>query len=164
MLQARDILTELRKAGVTHVVGLPDNGSRALYELLWADPDIEVVQVSREGEAFGLASGLYLGGRHPLVLIQNTGLLESGDALRGTAYNMQIPLVMLIGYRGYEGMRSGGPRVDTAALFTEPTLEAWNVPCFTLLSAADLAHIAAAFERAAATSLPAALLFPGELS
>lgn len=164
LLQAQGILTELKKANVTHVVGLPDNGSRALYELLWDDPELEVIQVSREGEAFGLASGLYLGGRRPMVVIQNTGLLEAGDAFRGTAYNMRIPLVVLIGYRGYEGLQSGAGRVDTAALFTEPTLGAWNIPHSTLLTAADLGQIPAAFERAAATSLPAALLFAGELS
>ena len=107
MIEASALLAEIKKNGVTHVVGVPDNGSRALYEQLWADPDIQVVLVTREGEAFALASGLYVGGAKPLVLIQNTGFFEAGDAFRGTAFNMSIPLVMIIGYRGYKSMEPG---------------------------------------------------------
>jgi len=162
LVQAQGIIAELKKHGVTHVVGVPDNGSRALYEALWADPQIEVVMVSREGEAFALASGLYLGGKQPLVLIQNTGFFEAGDGFRGTAYNMQIPLVMLIGYRGYKTMEPGALRVDTAATFFEPTLTAWNIPYSILHTDDDLEQISAAFQRAAETSLPAAVLMPEE--
>ena len=162
MVQAQGIIAELKKHGVTHVVGVPDNGSRALYEALWADPQIEVVMVSREGEAFALASGLYLGGKQPLVLIQNTGFFEAGDGFRGTAYNMQIPLVMLIGYRGYKTMEPGALRVDTTATFFEPTLTAWNIPYSILHTDDDLEQISAAFQRAAETSLPAAVLMPEE--
>ncbi len=162
MVRAQGIIAELKKHGVTHVVGVPDNGSRALYEALWADPQIEVVMVSREGEAFALASGLYLGGKQPLVLIQNTGFFEAGDGFRGTAYNMQIPLVMLIGYRGYKTMEPGALRVDTAATFFEPTLTAWNIPYSILHTDDDLEQISAAFQRATETSMPAAVLMPEE--
>ena len=162
LVRAQGIIAEFKKHGVTHVVGVPDNGSRALYEALWANPQIEVVMVSREGEAFALASGLYLGGKQPLVLIQNTGFFEAGDGFRGTAYNMQIPLVMLIGYRGYKTMEPGALRVDTAATFFEPTLTAWNIPYSILHTDDDLEQISAAFQRAAETSLPAAVLMPEE--
>ena len=84
-MRAARILEQLKNNGVTHAVGVPDNGSRALFEQLWSEPAIQVVPVTREGEAFALASGLYLGGKQPVVLIQNTGFLEAGDALRGCA-------------------------------------------------------------------------------
>ena len=109
MISAAKIIAALERHGITHVLGVPDNGSCVLYERLWEHDTIEVILTSREGEAYGLASGLYLGGAYPLVLIQNTGFLEAGDALRGTAYNMGIPLVMLVGYRGYATMAPGAP-------------------------------------------------------
>lgn len=163
MIEASALLAEIKKNGVTHVVGVPDNGSRALYEELWADPEIQVVLVTREGEAFALASGLYLGGAKPLVLIQNTGFFEAGDAFRGTAFNMSIPLVMIIGYRGYKSMEPGAERVDTAATFFEPTLKAWNVPYYAIHHTSESDQLSAAFSKAAATSLPAAAIYPGEL-
>ena len=159
MLSAELLLNQIKSHGVTHVVGLPDNGSRALFEALWEEPAIDVINVSREGEAFALASGLYLGGRKPLVAIQNTGFLETGDAFRGTAYNMGIPLVMLLGYRGYGTMAPGAERVDTAATFFEPTLKAWKIPYSMLFEDAEIEPgLRSAFSGAESTSLPAAVL------
>ncbi len=162
MVQAKLILDELRKQRITHVVGVPDNGSRVLFEQLLADPAIELILVSREGEAFGVAAGLWVGGARPLVLIQNTGFLEAGDAFRGTVYNMAIPLVMLVGYRGYKTLKPGAPRVDTAASFFEPTLKAWDIPYTLLFDDQDVDQIPAAFAKAAQTSMPAAVVLVEE--
>ena len=162
MPSARLILEELKKWDITHVVGLPDNGSRALYKLLRAESGIRVISVCREGEAYALSSGLYVGGKRPLVLIQNTGLLESGDGLRGTAYNMSIPLVSLIGYRGYGSLTPGPARVDTAASFLEPTLKAWGIPYYTLRVDPDVPVISRALQDAETCSKPVAVLIVGE--
>ena len=162
MLSSEKIVQAFEKEGVTHVVGVPDNGSRALFERLWAHPNIEVILTSREGEAFGLASGLYLGGATPLVLIQNTGFFEAGDAFRGTAYNMGLPIVMLVGYRGYKTMEPDAQRVDTAATFFEPTLDAWRVPYTAMHEDGDIEQIPAAFTKARETSLPTAVLIVPE--
>ena len=162
MLSSQKIVQAFEKEGVTHVVGVPDNGSRALFERLWAHPNIEVILSSREGEAFGLASGLYLGGATPLVLIQNTGFFEAGDAFRGTAYNMGLPIVMLVGYRGYKTMEPDAQRVDTAATFFEPTLNAWQIPYTAMHEDGDIEQIPAAFTKARETSLPTAVLIAPE--
>ena len=162
MLSSEKIVQAFEKEGVTHVVGVPDNGSRALFERLWAHPNIEVILSSREGEAFGLASGLYLGGATPLVLIQNTGFFEAGDAFRGTAYNMGLPIVMLVGYRGYKTMEPDAQRVDTAATFFEPTLNAWQIPYTAMHEDGDIEQIPAAFTKARKTCLPTAVLIVPE--
>ena len=131
-----------------------------------------LVRVAREGEAFAIASGLWLGGATPVVVIQNTGLLESGDALRGTASRMGVPLVMLVGYRGWAKMEKAGrsssrslsredlvrAELDSVALMTEPTLAAWGVPFERLAGAADRGRVTEAFQRARAEERPVALL------
>ena len=164
MIEANAVLAELRKHKITHVVGVPDNGSRVLYEKLGGDPLIRVIAVAQEGEAFALAAGLFLGGANPLILIQNTGFLESGDAFRGTVYNMAIPVVLMIGYRGYGSMISGSEPVDTAATFFEPTLKAWNIPYYLMSSTAKIGLISLAFSEAAKSSSPAAVIYPGEIA
>ena len=123
---------------------------------------LTLILVSREGEAFGLASGLHLGGQTPVVLIQNTGFLETGDAFRGTAYNMGVPLVSLIGYRGLKTMQPGAQRVDTAATFFEPTLKAWNIPYGSIYTEADLGQIDWAFATAKETGRPTAVILAEE--
>lgn len=158
--------------GVTHAVGLPDSVSAALLDELGAR-GVPFVQVTREGEAFAIASGLWLGGATPVVVIQGTGLLESGDALRGTATRMGAPIVALVTYRGHAKLRASGvdpralprpretlvrPDLDTVALFLEPTLEAWGVPFSTCVGRADLPRVGEAFERARREARPVAVL------
>ncbi len=150
---------------VSHVVGIPDNTSAALYRLLAETSNIRLLTVTREGEAFAIAAGLWLGGAKPLVLIQNTGLLESGDSLRGTAVRMGVPLVCLVTYRGYSKLPAEGTDgvmtradIDSVAVVTEPTLEAWRVPYELYRSDADVPRVQHAFERAHELSRPVALL------
>ncbi len=161
MASAQNIVDELKKQGITHAIGVPDNGSARIYEILRAEPDIEVITVTREGEAFAVASGLYVGGKKPVIIIQNTGFLESGDAIRGTVVNMQVPVVMFVGYRGYHNRDANGRWVDSVATFLEPTLKAWNLPYEMLETDDDISCISRAFEKAATTSLPAAVLLIG---
>lgn len=161
MASAQNIVGELKKQGITHAIGVPDNGSARIYEILRAEPEIEVITVTREGEAFAIASGLYVGGKKPVIIIQNTGFLESGDAIRGTVVNMQVPVVMFVGYRGYHNRDKRGRWVDSVATFLEPTLKAWDLPYEMLETDADVPCISRAFEKAAATSLPAAVLLIG---
>ncbi len=161
-LSAHRIVETIKGLAITHVVGLPDNGSRALYAVLDQDPDVDVVGVTREGEAFAVAAGLFAGGVEPLVLVQNTGLFESGDAFRGTLFNMAFPVPLLIGYRGFESLGREPGRVDTAAQFLEPTLKAWEIPYWMLHTDADLGVFEKAFTAARRERRPTAILFPGE--
>ena len=162
---ARTLVDELERQSVSHVVGIPDNASAALFRLLADHSSIELLTVTREGEAFAVASGLWLGGAKPLVLIQNTGFLESGDSLRGTAVRMGVPLVCLVTYRGYAKLppkQSDGVMtradVDSVAVVTEPTLDAWRVPYELYRSDADISRVRRAFEQANELSRPVALL------
>lgn len=161
MPTAKLIVEELKKLNITHVVGLPDNSSATVYGILKDDPDIDVIQVCREGEAFAIAAGLYVGGKCPAILIQCTGFAESGDAIRGTVINKKIPVVTIIGYRGYHKMALGNKWVDRAATILEPTLKAWGFPYYILKSDDDIKYISEAFKQAEETSMPTAVLIVG---
>jgi sulfopyruvate decarboxylase subunit alpha len=176
MAQTQLIFDVLNRHGVTDVVSLPDNSSAALLALLRQSTDIRLLSVTREGEAFAMAAGLWLGGRNPLVLIQNTGLLESGDSLRGTLVRMRIPVVCLVTYRGYarlarlEARPEPGPEIlsqpdlDSVAVMTEPTLRAWGVPFDFLHTDEDISKISTAFAQAQKLSAPVAVLVTQDMS
>ena len=176
MAQAKLVLDVLSRHGVTDVVSLPDNSSAALLALIRQSGDIRLLSVTREGEAFALAAGLWLGGRNPLVLIQNTGLLESGDSLRGTLVRMRIPVVCLVTYRGYAKLALLGappdpspevlsrPDLDSVAVMTEPTLRAWGLPFDFLHTNEDIAKISTAFAEAQKLSAPVAVLVTQDMS
>ncbi len=178
MVHAQRVLDELKKNRVTHVIGLPDNSSVGLFELLRQDRDIRLVSVTREGEAFAIAAGLWIGGSVPVVLIQNTGFCESGDGFRGTITRMRVPLLSLITFRGYAKMmrwRVDEPgasadeealsraQLDSAALVTEPTLNAWGVPYDFIHGEDDVPKISDAFLKTAESDWPFALLVTCDL-
>ena len=160
------------------MLGIPDNTSGPLFDALGVAGTPRAVIVTREGEAFAMASGLWLGGASPLVLVQNTGFIESGDALRGTALRMGAPLPILVTGRGYPKMERAGitratPRtreilvraeVDSVALFTEPTLDAWAIP-WSLRGDDDICEaIGHTVSRAWEMERPVALVLEGPLT
>jgi sulfopyruvate decarboxylase subunit alpha len=166
-------VTLLSGLGVTHVVTIPDNTSAPLLLALAKDDPIRVVYATREGEAIALASGLWLGGACPAVLIQNTGLLEAGDGLRGTASRMGVPLVLLTTCRGYPKARSAGldptdgtmdrdilvrSDLDSVAHMTETTLRAWGIPFMYMVDPSDSGCVTNAFNLAQEEKRPVALL------
>ncbi|HLF61528.1 MAG TPA: thiamine pyrophosphate-binding protein [Acidimicrobiia bacterium] len=149
----------LKDLEVTHIVTIPDGESRHLFAALTDEPEITVISPTREGEGLAIAAGLWVGGCKPLVLLQNTGLMEAGDALRGCGIGPSIPLMLLVGWRGYPGAMAGKLPLDSAYPFTEPLLDAWEVPHWRLMTDDDLPAIAEMDRVASATSKPAAVVF-----
>jgi sulfopyruvate decarboxylase TPP-binding subunit len=124
-----------------------------------ADPSLTLVGVNREGLAFSAASGIYAGGKTPLILIQNTGLMESGDSMRGWTMQMEVPVVLMVGYRGYT---RHGVNTDTAATYTERFLNAFNIQYYLVEQDSDAERISIAFAEAKRTKRPVAVLVADE--
>ena len=155
VLHPTAIIDELKKNDVSHVVWLPDSETNFMYHMLQAEPTMDLVPVCREGETMAIAAGLWVGGKRPVALIQNTGILESGDSIRGLGLDVSQPLVMLIGYRGWD--RHGVTR-DSAARFIEHILHAWGINYFLIESDDDADRISVAAEEADRTQKPVAVL------
>lgn len=151
-------LARVKELGFTDVVMIPDDGTRHLYEAFLEEETIDVYLPTREGEGIALAAGLWVGGRQPLLVIQNTGLMEGGDALRGCGIGPSIPLVMIVGWRGYPGVMAGKLPIDSAYPYTEPLLAAWGVPFRHLMADDDLDVLDEMTTEADETSRPAAVL------
>jgi len=88
---------------------------------------MNLIRVCREGEAIAVAAGLMLGGQKPVVIIQCTGLFDAGDALRNVVHDLKLPLFLIVGLRSYSAFQKKATH-DTCPIFTEPILNAWQVP------------------------------------
>ena len=159
LLRPVTILRELKKNQVTHLVWLPDSETNFMYRRLVEDGSMELIPVCREGESIPIAAGLWIGGKVPVILIQSTGLFESGDSIRGIGLDVNLPLVMMIGYRGWT---RHGVTVDSAARFTEPILHTWGIDYYLVESDEDVERISIAFEEAQRTQRPVAVLVGSE--
>jgi sulfopyruvate decarboxylase subunit alpha len=158
-LSPETVLAQMKENGVTDIVWLPDSETNWLYLLMQAEPSLRLVGVNREGHACSIAAGLAAGGRKPLILIQNTGMLESGDSIRGWLLGLNVPVVMMVGYRGWT---RHGMTTDTAATYTERFLMAFNLSYYLVESDADAPRITAAFADAARTKRPVVVLVGDE--
>lgn len=146
----------LTTLGITHVVWLPDSGLGPWEEAMEASSQVQLVRVCREGEAWTVAAGLALGGQRPLVMIQTTGLFESGDALRNALFDLRLPLEAIIGYRSYYVPNSP----DTAKRFAEPVLAAWGLEAILLEGADAVGQFVEHVQACRAAGRPAIALLP----
>ncbi len=151
---AEPVVDVLGRLGVTHVVWLPDSALGPWETALAAAPALELVRVCREGEAWAIAAGLYLGGCRPLVMIQNTGLFESGDAMRNALFDLGLPLWAVVGYRS--ALVEGS--ADSARRFTEPILAAWGLDYLVVRSPEELPRIGEHFEKCRQAQRPGVVL------
>ena len=101
LLRPETLIEQFKANGVTHIVTIPDSETNYLYELMEKQSWLDVIPTCREGETMAISLGLLVGGKVPVCLIQNTGMLESGDSIRGMALDAGFPMVMIIGYRGW---------------------------------------------------------------
>ena len=121
--QIDGLLTEL---GFTHVVWVPDSTMGQWEQALSESRTLKLIRVCREGEAWWVAAGLFFGGAVPIVLVQCTGLFESGDAFRVAVHDYKLPIVSIIGYRSYLSQETLPG--DSCLQFTEPVLQTWGIP------------------------------------
>jgi sulfopyruvate decarboxylase subunit alpha len=133
MFSGDQVATLFTRCGITHVVTVPDSTLGKWWPAM-EPAGLRLVRVCREGEAWAVAAGLYLGGAVPVVMIQCTGLFESGDSLRNVLHDWRLPIFSVIGYRSYlnQDVLPG----DTTLTFTEPTLKAWQID-YRFLTAPD---------------------------
>ena len=154
MLLGHQIEKTIADLGTTHVIWLPDSTLGQWEDALDRSTSLELLRVCREGEAWPLAAGLYLGGKSPLLMMQSTGLFESGDAMRNVLFDLRIPLFALIGYRSY--LVDNSP--DTAKRFTKPILDAWQIPYELIIGPDDLPKLAKHYRVCQAAGQPGVAL------
>ena len=99
-------------------------------------------------EAMGVNLGLYMGGRKPLLLIQNSGFYASVNTLRGLALDARVPTCLLIGEYFRKPQVPSQENPGRLVSMLEPTLELWGVPVYRLEQERDIAVITAAVEHA----------------
>ena len=101
---AAGICAGIHAAGIRDVVYVPDNPlSNVLREFGERFSDVRLVLATREEEAFGIAAGLYLGGRRAAVMLQSSGVGNSLNALTSLLIPYEIPVPMVVSMRGDEG-------------------------------------------------------------
>jgi sulfopyruvate decarboxylase TPP-binding subunit len=140
MFSGEQVAEVLDALNITHVVTVPDSTIGQWQSAIERRGRTRLVRVCREGEAWEVAAGLHLGGARPIVMIQCTGLFESGDAIRNVLHDWKLPIFSIIGYRSY--LNQDTLPGDTCLVFTEPVLDTWKVDYRLLTRPEQIGEIA----------------------
>ncbi|WP_440953319.1 sulfopyruvate decarboxylase subunit alpha [Methanococcoides sp. FTZ1] len=97
------VFNGMRMAGIDLVVSVPCVNLKDILPMIDNEPSMIHVPVTREEEGVGICAGAYMGGKVPAMLMQNSGLGNSINALASLNKLFHIPLVMIMSHRGIEG-------------------------------------------------------------
>src|SRR5215212_164652 len=144
---AETIVKEIEALGITHVVNVPDTHQKSVLALLARRTHPVLVTACTEDEAVAINAGLYAGGKRPMLLIQNTGLLASINCIKGIAMDASIPTFMLVGLFSRDVTKA--PSEDPKRVINRiaPTLETWEIPWYPLERPEQIGVIAEAYQR-----------------
>ena len=143
--------------GIRLVAHVPDAALVGLIRACEADPEIEVLQLTREEEGVGILSGAYLGGTRGALLMQSSGLGNCINALGGLPMAYRIPFLLLVTPRGR--LSEFNPSQVPAGRAVPKLLDALGIETATIERLEDVATLVdQAIYSAFSTSQPVALI------
>src|SRR5205809_3165840 len=162
-MTGRDLADLLDEHGYNFFTGVPCSLVEALLAELETraaarDARSPYIPAVREDIALGLAAGAWLGGRLPAVVMQNSGLGTSANALVSLSLLYRLPAVLLVTWRGFEGQYA--PEHIVMGQITRPLLDLMGVPHRVLERGSESADVSWARAEAVRLSQPVALLLP----
>ncbi|MEM2338910.1 MAG: sulfopyruvate decarboxylase subunit alpha [Nitrososphaerales archaeon] len=142
------IYNGLKDAGIRFIVSVPDTLISPVLNAIDKDPNFIHIIATREEEGVGIAIGAYFGGYKVAILMQNTGLGNSLNAIASQGISYKIPLLMLMTLRGH--LEEYNPADVAFGQATPQILSALRIPCYipntneelyrTIIGAAKLAE------------------------
>ncbi len=111
---------------------------------------------TREDAALGVAAGAYLGGKLPAVVMQNSGLGVSLNALGSLHLLYEMPCLVVVTWRGFEGKDAPEHLVMGAVM--PGLLDLFGIPWRAPVADTLPADVAWAVERLRTTRKPVAVV------
>jgi phosphonopyruvate decarboxylase len=159
MIEATAFWSRL-KQHITLFSGVPDSTFGRSYSALAEDPDVRFVPAVREDSALGIVSAAGFAGERGAVVMQNSGIGNVVNAL--TSFNLvyNVPALLIIGWRGYQGSDRDAPEHAVMGEKSAAILDVLGVPNAVLDEASWQAQIDDLVLKMDAEQAPVALFVP----
>jgi len=158
-LRGSSIIAEIKASRIEFVISVPDiTTSEGLLRPLARATRPRLIRICKEDEGIGICAGLAYTGRRALLLIQQTGLLDSINAVRGVAVEYGLPICMMVGLLEKE---PGVPPMQSkryGVRIVEPILDAMGIAYHEIEGDVEVAKIGPAIDDAYTKSRPVVLL------
>ena len=161
------IIARLKVSGVREIVALPDIVTSD--GLLWPisrDPDFRLTRICKEDEGVSICGAMSYNGTRALLMMQQTGLMDSLNAIRAIGVDYELPVVMMVGLQGKEPHLPPDLSGSFGVRIIRPVLDAMNLSHSLIENPEDIDHIPQAIDAAYAASRPHIFLIgrPPEVS
>lgn len=162
-MEPEAFLGALTERGFDFFTGVPCSLLKGVLAHLDEQDQVPYLPAAREDQALGVAGGAAMGGKNPVVLMQNSGLGVSINAIISLHQIYELQTLLVITWRGYQGVDAPEHIIMGPAM--PELLDLFGVPHKTLLPA-DEGGTEQAFQEAldwaketlATTNKPCALL------
>jgi sulfopyruvate decarboxylase subunit alpha len=157
---AKEALNALVDSGIDFAACLPDSAFQELYMPLSAEAKIDYVQVANEGDGVGICMGAWLGGKKPVLVMENSGFAVTPYALMRGPIAFGIPMLLLIAHRG--GFHDERWFSVPFGWGTEPLLDAMRISYELVTRTEDVrGAVMGAVKSMNSMQAPVAVLFSG---
>ena len=161
MISGRELADRLCGHGFDFFTGVPCSLIEDLIAVLERGQHGPYVAAVREDAAVGVAAGAWFGGKAPVVLMQNSGLGTSLNALASLSLMYGLPALLVVTWRGHQG--KDAPEHILTGEITPKLLELLGIP-FRILAADSLdADLDWAAREMRARRQPVALVVPPKI-
>ncbi len=150
------IINNLKNGGVNFYLSVPCKLLAKMIKILEDDKKVYYSSVPREEEGVGICAGAYLGNKFPCLMMQNTGIGNSINAIVSLSQLYNLPIIFLISYRGTAGETVGAQ--GSMAKITEDILNTLKIPYLNCSSKKDLDKIPTFVKHAKVIENPVAIL------
>lgn len=127
MIQAERFVEELHRAGFGLWTSVPCSYLTPLINTVIDSPDIQYIGAANEGEAVAIAAGARLGGLGSVVMFQNSGLGNAVSPLTSLTAIFQIPVLVIVTWRGEPGGPADEPQHALMGRITPQLLELMGI-------------------------------------
>lgn len=151
----RAIIDAIKQAGVRFIAAVPDIvTSDGLLWPLSNEPGLRLVRVCKEDEGVSICGAMSYNGTRALLLMQQTGLMDSLNAIRAIGMDYRLPVCMMVGLQGKEPERRSAESAAYGVRIVEPVLDAMQIRHRAIETPDDVGSIADDIEQAYRESLP----------
>lgn len=133
---ANQIMDAFEEAHIKVVCFLPESRLKPLYTLLLNDSRFEVITVPNESTGVCICAGSWIGGKRSIMIMENSGVRVACEALARIGLERQIPITMLMAYRGDFGEENWWG--VNHGITMEPVLQALRIPYKVVRDSKDI--------------------------
>lgn len=151
----REIIARIKGSGIREIVALPDIVTSD--GLLWPismDSDFRLTRICKEDEGVSICAAMSYNGTRALLMMQQTGLMDSLNAIRAIGMDYELPIVMMVGLQGKEPHMHPDRSASYGVRIVRPVLDAMEISHSLIEEPEDIEHIPQAIAAAYAESRP----------